>query len=196
MAKDPAGDEPKETDELRAEDVLEEPEGSSELPEGGYEDADVETSLTDVDVEFLDKAADELAAERLEDLQRVTAEYANYRKRTEANRDIERERVVGDVIRSLLPVLDDIERADKHGDLVEGAPITLIATKLRAVTERLGLVTYGVVGDAFDPNEHEALLQQPSPDVTTPTVLDVVEPGYRLGSTQVRPAKVIVATPE
>jgi molecular chaperone GrpE len=171
MAKDPAGDEPKETDELRAEDVLEEPEGSSELPEGGYEDADVETSLTDVDVEFLDKAADELAAERLEDLQRVTAEYANYRKRTEANRDIERERVVGDVIRSLLPVLDDIERADKHGDLVEGAPITLIATKLRAVTERLGLVTYGAVGD-------------------------VVEPGYRLGSTQVRPAKVIVATPE
>ena len=110
MAKDPAGDEPKETDELRAEDVLEEPEGSSELPEGGYEDADVETSLTDVDVEFLDKAADELAAERLEDLQRVTAEYANYRKRTEANRDIERERVVGDVIRSLLPVLDDIEQ--------------------------------------------------------------------------------------
>lgn len=196
MAKDPAGDEPKETDELRVEDVLEEPEGSSELPEGGYEDADVETSLTDVDTEFLDKAADELAAERLEDLQRVTAEYANYRKRTEANRDIERERVVGDVIRSLLPVLDDIERADKHGDLEEGAPITLIATKLRAVTGRLGLVTYGAAGDAFDPNEHEALLQQPSPDVSSPTVLDVVEPGYRLGSTQVRPAKVIVATPE
>jgi molecular chaperone GrpE len=185
-----------ETGELRPQDVQEEPEGSSELPADGYEDADVETSLNDVDVEFLEKAADDLAAERLEDLQRVTAEYANYRKRTEANRDIERERVVGDVVRSLLPVLDDIERADKHGDLVEGAPITLIATKLRAVTERLGLVTYGAVGEAFDPNQHEALLQQPTAEVTTPTVLEVVEPGYMLGSSQVRPAKVIVATPE
>jgi len=196
VAKNPSGDEPTEAEGLGVEDVLEEPEGSPGIPEGGYQDADVETSLTDVDVDFLDKAAGDLAAERLEDLQRVTAEYANYRKRTEANRDIERERVVGDVVRSLLPVLDDIERADKHGDLVDGAPITLIATKLRAVTERLGLATYGAVGDAFDPNQHEALLQQPTADVTAPTVLEVVEPGYRLGSTQVRPAKVIVATPE
>lgn len=196
MAKNPAGDEPTEVEDLGAKDVREEPEGSSRIPEGGYQDADVETSLTDVDVTFLDKAAGDLAAERLEDLQRVSAEYANYRKRTEANRDVERERVVGDVVRSLLPVLDDIERADKHGDLVDSAPITLIATKLRAVTERLGLATYGAVGDAFDPNQHEALLQQPSADVTAPTVVEVVEPGYRLGSTQVRPAKVIVATPE
>jgi len=185
-----------ETGEVRPQDVQEEPEGSSELPADGYEDADVETSLNDVDVEFLEKAADDLAAERLEDLQRVTAEYANYRKRTEANREVERERLVGDVVRLLLPVLDDIERAEKHGDLIEGAPITLMANKLRAVTERLGLASYATVGDAFDPNQHEALLQQPSADVSVPTILEVVESGYILGSTQVRPAKVIVATPE
>lgn len=205
MAEQPHDDEPvvrdkrridPETGELRAEDVLEEPEGSSELPAEGYEDADVETSLSDADTGFLDKAADDLAAERLADLQRLTAEFANYRKRTEANREVERERVIGDVVRSLLPVVDDIDRADKHGDLVDGAPLTAIASKLRGVIERMGLVSYGAAGEEFDPNLHEALVQQPSSEVTVATIVDVIEVGYMLGSTQVRPAKVVVATPE
>jgi molecular chaperone GrpE len=160
-----------------------------------YEDADVETSLSDTDLSFLEKAGNDLAAERLADLQRVSAEYANYRKRTEANREVERERVIGDTVKSLLPVLDDIDRAYKHGDLVEGSALAGIAGKLRGVVERLGLVAYGAAGDAFDPNQHEAILQQPSPDVTVDTVLDVVETGYVLGSTQVRVAKVVVAVP-
>jgi molecular chaperone GrpE len=159
------------------------------------EDADVETSLDDVDLSFLEKAADDLAAERLADLQRVTAEYANYRKRTEANREVERERVIGDTVRLLLPVLDDIDRADKHGDLVEGSPIAAISAKLRAVIERMGLTAYGAAGEPFDPNLHEAIVQQPSADVTAATILDVVEVGYQLGSTQVRAAKVVVAVP-
>jgi molecular chaperone GrpE len=159
------------------------------------EDADVETSLNDVDLSFLEKAADDLAAERLADLQRVTAEYANYRKRTEANREVERERVIGDTVRLLLPVLDDIDRADKHGDLVEGSPIAAISAKLRAVIERMGLTAYGAAGEPFDPNLHEAIVQQPSADVTAATILDVVEVGYQLGSTQVRAAKVVVAVP-
>ncbi|MEG0596398.1 MAG: nucleotide exchange factor GrpE, partial [Aurantimicrobium sp.] len=79
------------------------------------EDADVETSLTDADLSFLEEAESDLAAERLADLQRVTAEYANYRKRTEANREIERERIISDTVKILLPVLDDIDRAEKHG---------------------------------------------------------------------------------
>jgi molecular chaperone GrpE len=95
----------------------------------------------------------------------------------------------------LLPVLDDIDRAEKHGDLVEGSPLAAIAGKLRGVTERLGLVAYGQAGEAFDPNQHEAILQQPTPDVTEETILDVVETGYMLGLTQVRPAKVVVAVP-
>ena len=159
------------------------------------EDADVETSLSDADLSFLEEAESDLAAERLADLQRVTAEYANYRKRTEANREIERERVISDTVKILLPVLDDIDRAEKHGDLAEGTALAAIAGKLRGVTERLGLVAYGAVGDVFDPNQHEAILQQPSPDVTVETVLDVVETGYTLGSTQVRAAKVVVAVP-
>jgi len=131
----------------------------------------------------------------LADLQRVTAEYANYRKRTEANREIERERIIGDTVKILLPVLDDIDRAEKHGDLAEGSALAAIAGKLRGATERLGLVAYGAAGDLFDPNLHEAILQQPSPDVTAETVLDVVETGYMIGTTQVRAAKVVVAVP-
>jgi molecular chaperone GrpE len=160
-----------------------------------FEDADVETSLSDTDLSFLEEAENDLAAERLADLQRVTAEYANYRKRTEANREIERERVISDTVKILLPVLDDIDRAEKHGDLAEGSALAAIAGKLRGVTERLGLVAYGAAGEAFDPNQHEAILQQPTPDATSETILDVVETGYMLGTTQVRAAKVVVAVP-
>ena len=177
-----------------SEEALQDP-GYDAAPES-LEDADVETALDDADLSFLEKAADDLAAERLADLQRVTAEYANYRKRTEANREVERERVIGDTVRMLLPVLDDIDRADKHGDLVEGSPLAAVSGKLRAVIERMGLTQYAATGDLFDPNLHEAILQQPSADVTVATILDVAEVGYQLGSTQVRAAKVIVAVPE
>lgn len=133
--------------------------------------------------------------EHLIDLKRVTAEYANYRRRTEANREADRERVTGDVIRSLLPVLDDLDRAEKHGDLEGDAPFATIAGKLRASVEKLGLVPFGAKGDAFDHNVHEAVFQQPSPDVETETVIDVVETGYLVGSTLLRAAKVVVAVP-
>jgi molecular chaperone GrpE len=187
-----APEESEQSDSLGT-DFAEDPgyEGSAE----SLEDADVETSLTDADLSFLEKAESDLAAERLADLQRVTAEYANYRKRTEANREIERERIVADIAKQLLPVLDDIDRAEKHGDLVEGTPLAAIAGKVRGITERLGLVAYGSVGDAFDPNQHEAILQQPAEDVKTETIVDVVETGYMLGTTQVRAAKVVVAVP-
>ncbi|WP_323743540.1 nucleotide exchange factor GrpE [Agreia pratensis] len=167
------------------------------------EGPDVETSLSDADLSFLEDAStassstasDEvLAAERLADLQRVTAEYANYRKRTEANREIERERTVGEVVKVLLPVLDDLDRAEKHGDLGDG-PFASIAQKLRGGTERMGLKPFGAAGDAFDPQLHEAIFQQPSAEVEVETVADVVETGYYLGSTLLRAAKVVVSTP-
>jgi len=161
------------------------------------EGPDVETSLSDADLSFLSgqTSADELAAERLADLQRVTAEYANYRKRTEANREIERDRAVGDVVKVLLPVLDDLDRAAKHGDLAEGGPFTAIAAKLRSGVERVGLKPFAAAGEEFDPQIHEAIFQQPSDEVTTPTIADVVESGYYLGSTLLRAAKVVVAVP-
>jgi molecular chaperone GrpE len=173
---------------------------SEETPDSGFIEAegpDVETSLTDADLSFLSgqSSADELAAERLADLQRVTAEYANYRKRTEANREVEKERAVGEVVKVLLPVLDDLDRAAKHGDLEEGGPFTAIAAKLRAGVERVGLKPFAAAGEEFDPQIHEAIFQQPSDDVTAPVIADVVESGYYLGSSLLRAAKVVVAVP-
>ncbi|WP_349866037.1 nucleotide exchange factor GrpE [Leifsonia sp. WHRI 6310E] len=153
--------------------------------------------LSDDDLDVLSgqTTSDALAAERLADLQRVTAEYANYRKRTEANREVERERAVSEAVKGLIPVLDDLERAEKHGDLTEGSAFATIAAKLRTNVERLGLTPYGEKGEPFDPQIHEAIFQQPTPGVTVDTVADVVETGYRLGSTTVRVAKVVVAVP-
>jgi len=181
-----------ETGEVRAEAEGESTEVDSPDTSEGATSAEF---VNDDDASLLDKAADEIAAERLADLQRVSAEYANYRKRTEANRELDRERAVAETVRLLLPVLDDLDRAEKHGDLVDGAPLTAIAAKVRGVGERMGLSAYGVAGEAFDPNIHEAIVQQPSADVTVETVLDVAERGYLLGTTQVRPAKVVVAVP-
>jgi molecular chaperone GrpE len=184
---------------------VEEPLGPSagsgtEVPEAaedGFEGPDVETSLSDVDLDFLSgqTSAEELAAERLADLQRVTAEYANYRKRTEANREVERERAVGDTVMALLPVLDDLDRAEKHGDLEGEGPFVTIAAKLRATVERLGATRFGAAGEPFDHNIHEAVFQQPNPEVTVETIAEVVETGYTLGSSLVRVAKVVVFTP-
>ncbi|OWP21409.1 nucleotide exchange factor GrpE [Microbacterium sp. AISO3] len=129
------------------------------------------------------------------DLKRVQAEYANYRRRTEDQREAEIERAKGSVAKGLLPVLDDLDRADKHGDLVEGSPLAVIADKLRGVVARLGVESYGAAGDAFDPQQHEAIFQAPTPGTAEPTILEVVEVGYRLGSIELRPAKVVVAVP-
>jgi molecular chaperone GrpE len=169
-----------------------------ELVDVGPAEGDTfESLLSDDDLDVLSgqSTSDDLAAERLADLQRVTAEYANYRKRTESNREVERERVVGDTVKGLIPVLDDLDRAEKHGDLEEGSAFATIAAKLRTTIDRLGLVAYGQAGDVFDPQIHEAIFQQPSSDVTVDTVADVVETGYQLGSTTVRVAKVVVAVP-
>jgi molecular chaperone GrpE len=134
--------------------------------------------------------------EHLADLKRVTAEYANYRKRTEANREVERERALGVAVAVLLPVLDDLDRAEKHGDLEGDAPFATIAAKLRAAAEKLGLRRFGEAGEPFDPQKHEAIFQQPSDEVETDTVAEVVEPGYMLGGTLLRVAKVVVKTPQ
>ena len=129
----------------------------------------------------------------LEDLRRLTAEYANYRKRTEANAELERKRAAATTVTLLLPVLDDLDRAEQHGDLVEGSPFATIAQKLRSSLERLGLENFGEKGDAFDPQIHEAIAQVPVPGTETHTVLDVIERGYRIGDVELRPAKVAVA---
>lgn len=156
----------------------------------GEEELTVDDILNAVAAEEADPSAEHLA-----DLKRVTAEYANYRKRTEANREVERERAIGSAVSVLLPVLDDLDRAEKHGDLEGDTPFATIAAKLRAGVEKLGLSTVGTVGEAFDVAVHEAIFQQPTPGVEVETVADVVEKGYFLGSTLLRPAKVVVQVP-
>lgn len=131
----------------------------------------------------------------LDDLKRLTAEYANYRRRTEEQRHIEIARAKGEAAKGMLPVLDDLDRAQQHGDLVEGSAFAVIAEKVRGVVERLGVVAYGAAGEEFDPQQHEAIFQQPTPGATSSTILEVVEVGYRLGDVELRPAKVVVAVP-
>lgn len=131
----------------------------------------------------------------LTDLKRLQAEYANYRRRTEEQRHIEIARAKGEAAKGLLPVLDDLDRATQHGDLVEGTPFYVIGEKVRAVVERLGVVSYGEAGEEFDPQQHEAIFQQPTPGAEKSTILEVVEVGYRLGDVELRPAKVVVAVP-
>jgi molecular chaperone GrpE len=132
--------------------------------------------------------------ERTHDLQRVTAEYANYRKRVDRDRGAAAEQTTGAVLTALLPVLDDIDRAREHGDLV--GPFASVAEQLTAVAGKLGLVAFGEKGDAFDPNRHEAVAHQTSPDVTEPTCIEVMRRGYSLGERLLRPAMVAVADPE
>lgn len=156
---------------------------------------DILGATQNVDAAAEDAVLADLESALLNDLKRLQAEYANYRRRTEEQREVEIERAKGSVAKGLLPVLDDLDRADKHGDLEEGTPFAAIAEKLRGVAERMGMTMYGEAGEAFDPQQHEAIFQAPTPGVTEATILEVVEPGYRLGSVELRPAKVVVAVP-
>lgn len=128
------------------------------------------------------------------DLQRLQAEYANYRKRVERDRSLAHELAVSAVLIELLPVLDDIERAQSHGELTGG--FKAVADQIASVTERIGLVKYGTEGDAFDPQIHEALLHDTSADVTTSTATKILQPGYQYKERILRPARVGVTDPE
>ncbi|WP_336628013.1 MULTISPECIES: nucleotide exchange factor GrpE [unclassified Microbacterium] len=174
-----AGDAQDDADELTVDDILNTAPSDDALAEDAAEDA----ALADAEHTLL------------VDLKRLQAEYANYRRRTEEQRGVEIQRAKGEAAKGLLPVLDDLDRAAQHGDLQEGTPFAAIAEKVRSVAERLGVVSYGEKGDEFDPQQHEAIFQQPTPGVEKTVVLEVVEVGYRLGDVELRPAKVVVAVP-
>jgi molecular chaperone GrpE len=138
---------------------------------------------------------DRVAAELTADLQRVSAEYANYRKRVDRDRALVVEMATAGLLSELLPLLDDVERARQHGDL-EGA-FKSVGEGIEAVATKLGLERYGAPGEPFDPAIHEALMAvEPTADMTVPTAVQVLQPGYRLASGRVlRPARVAVAEP-
>lgn len=145
-----------------------------------------------------DEAVDEIDRELeiFQDLQRLQADFVNYKARVERDRGLERQMAVADTLRAFLPALDDLDRASAHGDLQEGTPMAAVAQKLRAAGEKLGLVSFGEKGELFDPEIHEALVKNVSETVSAPTIADVIERGYKLGDRLVRPAKVAVFVSE
>lgn len=138
-------------------------------------------------------AAQAQLAERTADVQRVSAEYANYRKRVDRDRALVSETATANVLAGLVPVLDDIDRAREHGDLT-GA-FKAVADQLDGALAKLGLTAFGEVGDPFDPTTHEAVTHSLSADVTEPTCVFIMRKGYRVGPRLLRPAMVAVSEP-
>ncbi|KLU08767.1 MULTISPECIES: nucleotide exchange factor GrpE [Kocuria] len=136
-----------------------------------------------------------LAAERLEELRRLQAEFVNFKHRTAREKEQLRTFVTGDLLQTLLPVFDDIDAARQAGDLTDG-PFASIANKLEEILVRQGLTRIGAVGETFDPNVHEAVLQQPTSEVEPDQVSMVLRSGFRIGERVVRPAQVAVAVAE
>lgn len=138
------------------------------------------------------------AAEHLADLQRLQAEYINYKRRVDRDRDRQKDVVIAGVIDSMLPVLDDIHFARQHGEL-ESGPFAKIAEKLEGVLSRYGVERYGQPGETFDPNVHDAAMHldaELAPGTTETTVVQVMQPGYRVNERVIRPALVAVADPK
>jgi molecular chaperone GrpE len=153
---------------------------------------------TEAQAEAESATENEMAAELLADLQRLQAEYVNYRKRVERDRDLARDLAVAGVLEALMPVLDDVQLARDHGDLDTG-PFAAIADKLEATLGRFGLQRFGAVGEPFDPAVHEALMHtqgQLDEGVTVTTVTQVMQPGYKAGERLLRAARVAVADPQ
>ncbi|QKW07496.1 nucleotide exchange factor GrpE [Streptomyces sp. NA04227] len=132
--------------------------------------------------------------ERTADLQRLQAEYQNYRRRVDRDRVTVKEVAVANLLGELLPVLDDIGRAREHGELVGG--FKSVAESLEAITAKMGLQNFGKEGEPFDPTIHEALMHSYAPDVTETTCVAILQPGYRFGERTIRPARVAVAEPQ
>ncbi|WP_169980901.1 nucleotide exchange factor GrpE [Microbispora sp. H10836] len=138
-------------------------------------------------------SARDLLAERTADLQRLQAEYSNYRKRVDRDRIAVKEQAVASVLTELLPVLDDIGRARDHGELTGG--FAKVSESLEATLGKLGLTAYGAKGDPFDPTVHEALMHSYSAEVSEPTCVEILQPGYRVNDRILRAARVAVAEP-
>lgn len=154
---------------------------------GAPDDLAAEAAIVEGDV----LAIETKVAELTEDLQRVHAEYANYRKRVERDREMFRDIAVANAMVDIVPVLDDIDRAREHDEL-HGAFKT-VGENLEQAVSKLGLERFGAAGEVFDPNMHEALTSEASDEVSEPTVIRVYQPGYRFAERVLRPARVAVA---
>lgn len=175
-------------------EVAEEPE-LREVPldqAAGGTETEPESRIEAAEEELAQQGYDR-EAELEDDLRRVQAEYVNYRRRVERDRAVEKERVKGQLVTDLMPVLDDIAAARQAGDLEEG-PFAHIASRLEQVLQQQGLAAVGAVGESFDPTEHEAILQQPHAEIEADHIAVLVRSGYRFGDRLLRAAQVIVST--
>jgi molecular chaperone GrpE len=128
------------------------------------------------------------------DLQRLQAEYVNYKRRVDRDRDLVLQNAKFSILSTLLPVLDDVDRAREHGELDGG--FKAVAESLERLVAGEGLAKFGASGDPFDPRLHEALMHSLSPHVATTTCDKVVQAGYQFGDRVVRPALVTVVDPD
>ena len=167
--------------------------GPDEAPGGESADEVLEGVIEDTAPAGTQAGAEARLAERTADLQRLQAEYANYRKRVDRDRAAVKEQAVASVLTGLLPVLDAIGQAREHGELSGG--FKSVADSLSSALGKFGLVAYGETGDPFDPKIHEALTHTYSPDVTEDTCVEIWQPGYKVGDRILRPARVAVAEP-
>ncbi|WP_159945536.1 MULTISPECIES: nucleotide exchange factor GrpE [unclassified Nocardiopsis] len=188
-----------ETGQVR--DPESEGDATEEIPEVAEEDV-VETDLEDEVPEVPDTPesvvteainADERVVELTNDIKRVQAEYANYRKRVDRDRVAVREMATAQVVSELLPILDDVGRAREHDELTGG--FKAVGEALEALVAKLGLERYAEKGEEFDPTLHEALTLVPVPGISAQTVIEVFQPGYRMGERILRPARVVVGEP-
>ena len=155
-----------------------------------------EKELSDAVDEALNEATvvvDEVAT-LTADLQRLQAEYANYRKRVDRDRQLTSELAFAAVLSELLPVLDDLERAGEHGELTGG--FKAVADRINSIVEKLGLTRFSDAPVAFNPGIHEALTHETSTEVTQPTATKILQPGYKFKDRVIRAARVAVTEPE
>ena len=155
-----------------------------QLPTEGLEDLPINGQGQDVDQLGILTA----------DLQRLQADYSNYRKRVDRDRSLAHEMAVGSVLAEILPILDDLDRARQHDELQGG--FKSIADQLTNLTSKIGLEQFGEAGSPFDPQIHEALTHSTSPDVSSPTATSILQAGYRYKNRILRPARVAVTDPE
>lgn len=164
---------------------------------GSADKAGPETPAGDLEQVAIQAQLDQVRTalgERTADLQRLQAEYQNYRRRVERDRVTVKEIAVANLLSELLPVLDDIGRARDHGELVGG--FKSVAESLETTAAKMGLQQFGAEGEPFDPLVHEALMHSYAPDVTETTCVQILQPGYRIGERTIRPARVAVAEPQ
>jgi molecular chaperone GrpE len=146
----------------------------------------------ETEVEEADPVTQQLA-ERTLDLQRLQAEYVNYKRRVDRDRDLSRKIGIENVLKDFLSVLDDVRSAREHGELTGG--FKAVGDEVERVTTKYGLETFGTKGDVFDPHIHEALLHSHAEGIDGPTCVEILQPGYRIGERILRPARVAVAEP-